>query len=165
MLKQLNPIWVNLLGNWKESLKFQLIITIPLVILAVIIYQLGYYPNDSKILQDRGWGAGFFRNHLGLVPYILFYFFFFIPLEEYFFRKLPLDLTARSPHLQVSLVFGSAMFNGLTRIAYPYPFGIILTVVTLALIYGYDYTENKSFIMLWLFHGIISVLAFSLNLW
>jgi hypothetical protein len=165
-MNQLGHIWSNLLGDWFESLKYQLILTVPITVLFWYIYSKGLYPSDAKTLQDRGWHQGFFLTHLGLVPYLFFYFFVMGPVQELIFRKLAITQGVKwlgdSNFWIVNMVQASAFAS--LRGVYPYPLGIILIFFIMGVIYGHDYKNNHSMVILSVFHFMIVMMAITVNL-
>jgi len=159
-------IWLNLLGDWRASLQFWLTLFVPFSLLFWYIYLGGYYPNDAKVLQDRGWYQGLFLSRLGLIPYLIFSFFILIPVQELVFRKFFLDYFLKNFHEDYFWILNliQATIYALTRVLYPYPLGIVISAFIFGLIYGFDYKNNRSIVVVSVFHFLVAVMATSLNL-
>ena len=158
--------WKNILGDWKSSLRYQLVLFVPISFLFIFIYLSGYYPSDIKTLQDRGWHQGLFLSRLGLIPYIFLYFFVLAPLQEFLFRKVLIDFGKKWFHgdnFWILNVFQASFFASL-RLLYPFPFGIILLTFAFGLFFGSDYQSNRSLFVISLFHFILAMMAITLNL-
>ncbi|GAB4149295.1 MAG: hypothetical protein OHK0017_13130 [Patescibacteria group bacterium] len=157
-------IWSNLLGNWKGSLIYHFVVTSIVFFLFLYVFVTKTYPDGSKVLDDRGWNQGFFLTKMGIPGYLLFYFFIYAPIQEYFFRGLILNRLLKFRMDQYLAIFISASLFAITRIFYPYPLGIILVTFIMGIIFGIDYVQNKSVVILSVFHFLWAVMAISINL-
>ena len=158
--------WRSVLGDWKSSLVFQLSLFIPISLLFAFAYINGYYPSDAKTLQDRGWSQGLFLSQLGVIPYIFFYFFILAPLQEFLFRKVLIDLGTKwieDDNFWILNSFQAGIFASL-RLLYPFPLGIILLTFVLGLLFGLDYKNNRSLLVISISHFILAMMAITVNL-
>ena len=165
-MRWVKRIWLNILGDWKSSLRYQIILTLPLAVFFWYVYSRGFYPSDAKTLQDRGWEQGFFLTKLGFIPYIFFYFFVMGPLQEFIFRKVMIDYGMKlfkDESFWIVNIAQSSIF-ALLRIVYPYPLGIMILCFVMGIMYGNDYKNNRSLITISIFHFILVLMAITVNL-
>jgi membrane protease YdiL (CAAX protease family) len=159
-------LWSNLIGDWQSSLKYQILLTLPLAVIFGYVYIQGYYPSDAKTLQDRGWHQGIFLTRLGFIPYIFFYLFVMAPVQEFLFRKVFIDFGMKfldDDNFWIINIVQASVF-ALLRIIYPYPLGIMILCFVMGIMYGNDYKNNRSLIILSIFHFILAMMAITVNL-
>jgi len=162
----LTRIWRSIIGDWQSSLRYQIILTLPLAVFFWYVYSKGLYPSDAKTLQDRGWHQGLFLTKLGFIPYIFFYLFVMAPLQEFIFRKAMIDYGMKflqDDSFWIVNIIQASIF-ALLRIIYPYPLGIMILCFVMGVMYGHDYKNNKSLITISIFHFILAMMAITVNL-
>jgi membrane protease YdiL (CAAX protease family) len=152
------------LGDWKNALRFNIPIWSILLLLFWFLYANGLYPQGVNVLPNRGLSSGLLINLVGAKYFVLTYILVSTPLQEWLFRVIAINNLEKYLKSKRLVIFISALIFSLAHIYYPKPFDILLGTFIMGVYLGLDYYKHRSFLTLWISHGLIGMLAFILNL-
>lgn len=139
-------------------------------ILFCVLYFSGFY-HTWGVWNGYGWTTSIWlnfildsfnlkiRNSSYWLVYGLIYTIVFVPLQELLFRVLPITYFKNK---WITVGFFTLFFS-LLHLYYMHPVSLIL-VAFLGVLTAYDYSKNRSFVGIWVFHSLIAYMAFTLNL-
>jgi hypothetical protein len=157
-------------SSHKSSLEFFKPFLIGSIAIFCIVYSSGIYQNFGEI-EGYGWSNSILLNRIfgflgvsvpiGFYPFIFgaFYILISVPLQEYFFRVLPLRFIKSRP----AYIWSTTLVFGLCHIYYMQPFSLLL-VFGLGYILALDYYNNKNFWWICFVHFFLACMTFTLNL-
>jgi hypothetical protein len=161
---------MSLLGNWRRSLQFFVPIVVVSLLLFCAFYFTGWY-HSWGVWPGYGWTtSGWLNSLMNAVGYDIpsqYYWIVFgvlyslisVPIQELIFRVLPQKFIQNK---WISIGISTIIFT-LIHLYYMKPISLIL-IVFLALVTSFDYSRNRSFMAIWLFHVVTAYMAFTLNL-